>query len=122
MQNLMYISRQKYMHMYIMSFCVVVVARMIMLRKEQQERLNANLKVNSGTQKNLLAEVRLILIFMSGKLRTGDVSLGKKAIIHQVTTMLYTSKNVLFPAHNHLLTTDADDLSLYNYHPRSLRW
>ena len=26
--------------------------------------------------------------------------------------MLSTSKNVLFPGHNHLLTTDADDPSL----------
>ena len=36
----------------------------------------------------------------------------KKATIHQVTTMLATSKNVLFPGHNHLLTTSTDDLSL----------
>ena len=34
--------------------------------------------------------------------------LGKKATIHQLTT----SKNVLFPGHNHLLTTDADGPSL----------
>ena len=34
----------------------------------------------------------------------------KKATIHQVTTMLATSKNVLFPGHNHLLKTD--DLTL----------
>ena len=30
--------------------------------------------------------------------------------IHQVSTMLATSKNVLFPGHNHLLTTGTDDL------------
>ena len=36
----------------------------------------------------------------------------KKATIHQVTTMLSTSKNVLFPGHNHLLTTGNDDLTL----------
>ena len=41
-------------------------------------------------------------------------SLSKKATIHQVTTMLYASKNVLFPGHNHLLTTGADDPSLIN--------
>ena len=29
--------------------------------------------------------------------------------IHQVTTMLSASKIVLFPGHNHLLTTGADD-------------
>ena len=37
---------------------------------------------------------------------------GKKATIHQVTTTLATSKNVLFPGHNHLLTTGVDDLTL----------
>ena len=31
--------------------------------------------------------------------------------IHQVATMLDTYKNVLFPSHNHLLTTGADDPS-----------
>ena len=36
----------------------------------------------------------------------------QKATIHQVTTMLATSKNVLFPGHNHLLTTSTDDSSL----------
>ena len=36
----------------------------------------------------------------------------KTATIHQVTTMLTTFKNVLFPGHNHLLTTGADDPSL----------
>ena len=35
-----------------------------------------------------------------------------KPTIHQLTTMLSTSKNVLFPGHNHLLTTGADDLTL----------
>ena len=39
-------------------------------------------------------------------------SLHKKAIINQVT-MLATSKNVLFPGHNHLLTTDTDDLTFW---------
>ena len=40
------------------------------------------------------------------------ITLGKKASIHQVTTILTISKNVLFPDHNHLLTTGADDPSL----------
>ena len=35
-----------------------------------------------------------------------------KATIHQVTTMLATSKNVLFPGHNPLLTTGTDDPTL----------
>ena len=39
--------------------------------------------------------------------------MGKKATIHQVTTMLATSKNALFPGHNHLLTIGADDPTLY---------
>ena len=32
-------------------------------------------------------------------------------IIHQVSTMLATPKSVLFPGHNHLLTTGTDDLT-----------
>ena len=35
----------------------------------------------------------------------------KKTTIHQVTTLLATSKNVLFSGHNHLLTTSTDDPS-----------
>ena len=38
--------------------------------------------------------------------------LGKKATIHQVTTMLATSKNVRFPGHDHLLTAGTYDPSL----------
>ena len=34
---------------------------------------------------------------------------AQKTTSHQVTTMLATSKNVLFPGHNHLLTIGADD-------------
>ena len=41
------------------------------------------------------------------------VILPPKATIHQVTTMLATSKNVLFPSHNHLLTTGTDDPTLW---------
>ena len=36
-------------------------------------------------------------------------TLRKKPTIHQVTTMLATSKNVLFLGHKHLLTTGTDD-------------
>ena len=42
-----------------------------------------------------------------------SLPLPQKATIHQVTTMLATSKNVLFSGHNHLLTTSADDPSLH---------
>ena len=40
------------------------------------------------------------------------LALGKKVTIHQVTTMLATSKNVILPRHNHLLTTGTDDPEL----------
>ena len=33
----------------------------------------------------------------------------QKVTIHQITTMLATSKYVLFSGHNHLLTTGTDD-------------
>ena len=44
--------------------------------------------------------------------RTEDTTLRKKVTIHKVTTMLATSKNVLFPGHNHLLTTSTYDPTL----------
>ena len=34
---------------------------------------------------------------------------ANKATIHRLTTMLSTSKNILFPGHNYLLTTGSDD-------------
>ena len=37
---------------------------------------------------------------------------AQKVTIDQVTTMPATSKNVLFPGHNHL-TTGTDDLTLW---------
>ena len=39
-------------------------------------------------------------------------SLCKKNTIHQVTTILATSENVLFSGLNHLLTTSVDDPTL----------
>ena len=41
------------------------------------------------------------------------LTLRKRATIQQVTTMLATSKNVLFSDHNDLLTTSTDDLTLF---------
>ena len=38
-------------------------------------------------------------------------TLHKKATIHQVTTMLANSEKLLFPGHNHLLTTSTDDVA-----------
>ena len=45
-------------------------------------------------------------------MKSYQCTLREKATIHQVTTMLVTSKNVLFPGPNHLLTTSTDDPSL----------
>ena len=53
---------------------------------------------------------------MFGQNTGADIPLRKKAILHQVTNMLATSKNVLFPGHNHLLTT-----VLMTLHPLVLR-
>ena len=41
-----------------------------------------------------------------------SVTLRTTATIHQVATMLATSKNVIFPGHNHLLTISNADLTL----------
>ena len=50
---------------------------------------------------------------MSSNVRfASTVTVQKKATIHQVTTVLAASRNVLFPGHNHLLTTGTDDLTL----------
>ena len=46
-------------------------------------------------------KISLVLTYM--------VSQRKQATIHQIYTMLATSKNVLFPGHNRLLTTGTDD-------------
>ena len=45
-------------------------------------------------------------------------ALRKKATLHQVTTVLATSKNVPFPGHNHLLTIGTDDLICWLLHER----
>ena len=47
------------------------------------------------------------------------MALRKKATINQVTAMLATSKNVLFPGYNHLLTTGTDDPTLWLWPERS---
>ena len=51
------------------------------------------------------------VLALSGKIKQ-VLSLCKKSTIHQLSTMLATSKNVLFPGNNHLLTTGTDDLTL----------
>ena len=56
--------------------------------------------------------MEMSLYCYTGSLDELFLSLYKKASIHQVTTMLATSKNVLSPGHNHLLTTGTDYPSL----------
>ena len=46
---------------------------------------------------------------LNGSLSCKETAQRKKATIHHITTMLATSTNVLFPGHNHLLTTGTDD-------------
>ena len=52
-------------------------------------------------------------MYMTAYSPAPGTTLYKKATIHQVTTMLATSKNVLFPGHNHLPTTGTDDPTLW---------
>ena len=58
----------------------------------------------SGTSYIVDGQVKLTPASPSSKL-----TLCKNATVHQVTTMLATSKNVSFLGHNHLLTTVTDD-------------
>ena len=52
-------------------------------------------------------------VWMQGEhIDEGKLTLRKKATIHQVTTMLATSKNVLFPGHKHLRITGTDHPTL----------
>ena len=51
--------------------------------------------------------------FSLGRDTSSETTRGKTATIHQLTTMLSTSKTVvLFPDHNQLLTSSANDPSL----------
>ena len=67
-------------------------------------------------------EIKSLSVICSSFCNLGQytyVTLCNKVTIHQVTTMLATSKNVLFPGHNfQVITTGTDDPSVYNYHPR----
>ena len=50
---------------------------------------------------------------IEGVVTHGGNDTAQKATIHQVTTMLTTSKNVLYRGHNHPLTTGTDDPTLW---------
>ena len=54
-----------------------------------------------------------VLVHMNGHLHVESYTLRKKATTHHVTTMLATSKNILFTGHTHLLTTDTSDPTLW---------
>ena len=56
--------------------------------------------------------VFVMFVSVAGKDVTGRLSLRKKITIHQVITMQATSKNAIFPGHNYVLTTGADDATL----------
>ena len=58
------------------------------------------------TFKNNHVWIEILLNFMT-------IYTAQKANIHHVTTMLATSKKLLFPGHNHLLTTGTDDPTLW---------
>ena len=47
---------------------------------------------------------------------------AKKNTIHQVTTMLATSENVIFPGQNHLLTTGTDDSLALKVSSHQYQW
>ena len=62
----------------------------------------------------MIFSICLLLLNLKSIIILGLIELAqhKKVPIHQLTTMLSTSKNVQFPGHNHLLTTGADNLTL----------
>ena len=41
------------------------------------------------------------------------INTAQRDTIHQVTAIVATSKNVLFRGHNHLLTTNTDDPTIW---------
>ena len=76
-----------------------------------------NTTIEKTKQPTATIEINQITLFCIQKFFVHIYSLCyartcEKNTIHQVTTMLATSKNILFPDHNHLLTTGTDDLTL----------
>ena len=64
------------------------------------------------TSSNVISQFKILQLFPKQKVcKSENNTQCKKATIHQVTTMLATSETVLFPGHNHLLTTGTDDCS-----------
>ena len=67
---------------------------------------------NSFMHVVVLLETLMLPPHLSKQCLQMDTITTQKATVHQLTTMLSTSKNVLFPGHNHLLTTGAGNLIL----------
>ena len=66
------------------------------------------------SDKSLTAEIPTCpsLIRHRTDTQSQSTSLHKKATIYQITTTIATSRNVLIPGHNHLLTPGTDDRTL----------
>ena len=82
---------------------------------------------NALTETLYNTKLRLLFLFrcmilLAGLCNTRNFHCAKKATIHQVTTMLATSKNILFSGHNHLLTTGTDDPTLWLSPKDQYRW
>ena len=83
---------------------------LLCLATEASTRL-FKVSVNLALSARLIITIIVLLLGISAVMY-GHTTLHKKATMYQLTTMLAISKNVLFPGHNHLLTTGADDPSL----------
>ena len=59
--------------------------------------------------------VLILCMYLADLIKNISTYHCKKATIYQVTTMLATSENVLFPGRNHLPTTAADDLKIGHF-------
>ena len=72
-----------------------------------QSYLHVCLVTMGGFRDLYISYFLMICLHIEGSLWLANTA--QKATIHQVTTTLVTSKNVLFPGHNHLLTTSIED-------------
>ena len=68
--------------------------------------------LNNAAAHNFEGYFLLAVDLGSLKSKNGVMHCAKKATIHKLPTMLSTSKNVLVPGHNHLLTTGTDEPTL----------